>query len=56
MNPGWAIQEDFKDPSLDAPEKIDGAVSSGCCSDEGSEAGLLFLLPVLGLSRRGRRR
>jgi hypothetical protein len=56
VNPGWAIQEDFKDPSLDAPEKIDGAVSSGCCSDEGSEAGLLFLLPVLGLSRVRRRR
>lgn len=56
VNPGWAIQEDFKDPSLDVPEKIDGAVSSGCCSDEGEEAGALFLLPVLGLARLRRRR
>ena len=56
VNPGWAIQENFKDPALDAPEKIDGAVSSGCCSDEGSEAGALFVLPILALARVRRRR
>ncbi len=58
-NPGWSIQEDFKDFEI-VEEKVEGSVESGCCKDESksSEAGL-FLIPFIGLGaglRRRRRR
>jgi hypothetical protein len=55
-NPGWAIQEDFKDFEI-VEETVDAAVESGCCSDsdKSSEAGLL-LLPFVGLGVGLRRR
>ena len=55
-NPGWAIQEDFKDFEI-VEETVDAAVESGCCSDsdKSSEAGLL-LLPFIGLGAGLRRR
>jgi MYXO-CTERM domain-containing protein len=55
-NPGWAIQEDFKDFEI-TEETIAESVESGCCSDESksSESGLL-LLPFLGLGAGLRRR
>lgn len=54
VNPGWAIQEDFKDLTLRERDAVEGAVSSGCCSDEGEKSGLLLLIPALW--RLGRRR
>ncbi|MBO87366.1 MAG: hypothetical protein CL927_18615 [Deltaproteobacteria bacterium] len=55
-NPGWAIQEDFKDFEI-VEETLSESVESGCCSDEGkaSESGLL-LLPLIGLGAGLRRR
>lgn len=55
-NPGWAIQEDFKDFEI-VEETISESVESGCCKDEGkaSESGLL-LLPFIGLGAGLRRR
>ena len=56
VNPGWAIQENFKDLTLREPDALEGAVSSGCCSDQGEKAGLLLLFPaLLHLGRRRRR-
>ena len=57
FNPGWAIQEDFKDLTLRDQETPEGAVTSGCCSDQGEKAGLLLIFPALlhlGRRRRGR--
>lgn len=55
-NPGWSIQEDFKDFEI-VEETVDAAVESGCCSDseKSGEAGLL-LLPFIGLGAGLRRR
>lgn len=58
-NPGWALQEDFKDFEL-AEDEVAEAVESGCCNDDKSASEALLLLPFVGLgaltSRRRRRR
>lgn len=55
-NPGWAIQEDFKEVGVD-PGADGREVGGGCCGgkSKGAEEGLL-LLPVLGLGAARRRR
>ena len=55
-NPGWPIQEDFKDFEI-VEETLESSVESGCCKDgeKSSEAGLL-LLPFIGLGAGLRRR
>lgn len=55
-NPGWPIQEDFKDFEI-VEEVVQGSVESGCCKDgkeQGGEA--LLLVPLLGLGAGLRRR
>jgi len=54
-NPGWVIQEDFKETGAVASSSLVG-VDGGCCnkSDEGGEA--LVFLPLLGLGLGLRRR
>ncbi len=55
-NPGWPIQEDFKDFEIEEVT-VSESVESGCCKDGGksSEAGFL-LAPLLGLGAGIRRR
>jgi hypothetical protein len=53
-NPGWAIREDFKDLTLEE-EELAKAVTAGCCSEDGTEAGLL-IAPMLGIASLLRRR
>jgi hypothetical protein len=55
-NPGWPIQEDFKEFEI-VEETVQESVESGCCKDgkdQGSEA--LLLVPLLGLGAGLRRR
>ena len=53
-NPGWAIQEDFKD--LEATSSGAGAEVGGCCSKKGAAEAALFVPLALGASLRRRRR
>ena len=52
-NPGWAIQEGFKEPGYDAGPELED-VGGGCCSEDGSGAQAALVLPLLvfGLRRR----
>lgn len=53
-NPGWALQEGFKD--LDAYGAADGEVQGGCCADKETGAGEALLLGLAALGWRRRRR
>lgn len=56
-NPGWALQEGFKD--LEAYGAHKDAIQGGCCKDKepaGGEAALLGLAGLGWMLRRGRRR
>ncbi len=57
-NPGWPLQEGFKE-YLELEEDVAGeAVEGGCCKDGKSADGALLVLPLLGFGglRRRRRR
>jgi len=55
-NPGWAIQEDFKDFEI-VEETVQESVESGCCKDSKETSGeALLLVPLLGLGAGLRRR
>jgi len=53
-NPGWAIQESFKDTdySGSAGEEVGG----GCCGNKGDKSAAFLVLPLLGLGALRRRR
>lgn len=51
-NPGWAIQEDFKETGYNANPGEE--VGGGCCGDDGEKSAAL-LLPLLGLGTLRRR-
>jgi hypothetical protein len=53
-NPGWALQEGFKD--LDAYGATPADVQGGCCDDKEAGAGEALLLALAGLGWRRRRR
>lgn len=53
-NPGWAIQEDFKETGYTAGPGEE--VGGGCCGDEGSKSAGFLLLPLLGFGLSRRRR
>jgi hypothetical protein len=56
-NPGWAIQEGFKEFG-EGREVIEETVGGGCCQDDGSGSAALLLTPLIaiGALRRRRRR
>ena len=54
-NPGWAIQEGFKEFAEDR-EVIEETVASGCCQDDGSTSAALLLTPLIGIGAWRRRR
>ncbi len=53
-NPGWAIQEDFKESGYSSGPGEE--VGGGCCNDKSSSAAGLLLLPLIGFGWRRRRR
>ena len=57
LNPGWAIQEDFKELLDELPDNGQGVTGGGCCSDDTEPSeGAMFLLPLLGLGWVRRRK
>ncbi len=53
-NPGWAIQEDFKETGYSSGPGEE--VGGGCCGDKGEKSAVFLVLPVLGVGLRRRRR
>lgn len=54
-NPGWALQEDFKQ-TIDHVANAGEDVGGGCCKDKSSGAEALLYLPLLGFGWRRRRK
>ena len=54
-NPGWAIQEGYKE-FAEARKDVEVTIGSGCCQEDGSGSEALFLIPLIGLGAARRRR
>ena len=54
-NPGWAIQEGYKEFAGER-EVIEETVGGGCCQEDGSTSAAFFLTPLIGLGALRRRR
>ena len=54
-NPGWAIQEGYKEFAQEG-ETIEETVGGGCCQEDGSSSAAFFLTPLVVFGVRRRRR